>query len=180
MLTRSASAAGRRRLPPRLRLGAAGPGGSPGARRGRRGGGRGGGGQVRPHGGFDPESAELDPAAGGAALEAAFAVCAARGVEAHGMWSAGDSTAAVASRAGAHASDRTTDAFMKVTVFGPGGRSGYSETTAAALGAINPRALAERAAQKAAFGGAPAMLPPGEYPVVLESDAVGVLASWLG
>jgi predicted Zn-dependent protease len=138
------------------------------------------GGEVRTHEGFDAETAELDPAAGGAALEEAFAACAERGVEAHGMWSAGDSTTAVASRAGAHASDRTTDAFMKVTAFGPGGRSGYAETTARALAEIDARALAERAAGKAGLGGAPTALPPGEYPVVLEPDAVGELLSWLG
>ena len=138
------------------------------------------GGEVRPHNGFDAETADLDPTAGGAALDAAFAVCAKRGVEAHGIWSAAESTTAVASRAGAHASDRTTDAFMKVTAIGPGGRSGYAETTATGLGAIEPRALAERAARKAGFGGAPAKLPPGEYPVVLEADAVGTLLEWLG
>jgi PmbA protein len=138
------------------------------------------GGEIRPHKGFDGETAELDPAAGGAALDAAFAACAEHGVEAHGMWSAGDSTTAVASRAGAHANDRTTDAFMKVTAFGPGGRSGYAETTAGALAEIDARALAERAASKAGFGGAPTALRPGEYPVVLEPDAVGELLSWLG
>jgi predicted Zn-dependent protease len=138
------------------------------------------GGEVRPHNGFDAETADLDPTAGGAALDAVFAVCAQRRVEAHGVWSAAESTTAVASRAGAHESERTTDAFMKVTAFGPGGRSGYAETTAAALGKVDPRALAERAARKAAFGGAPAKLPPGEYPVVLEADAVGTLLEWLG
>jgi PmbA protein len=138
------------------------------------------GGEIRPHNGFDAETADLDPAAGGAALEAAFAASAERGFEAHGMWSAGDSTTAVVSRAGVHASDRTTDAFMKVTAFGPGGRSGYAETTAGAVAAIDARALAERAAAKAGLGGAPTALPPGEYPVVLEPDAVGELISWLG
>jgi predicted Zn-dependent protease len=138
------------------------------------------GGKPRRHNGFDAETAELDPAAGGAALDAAFGVCAEHGVEAHGMWSAGDSTTAVVSRAGVYASDRTTDAFMKVTAFGPGGRSGYAETTAPALRTIDPRALAERAAHKAGFGGAPAKLPAGEYPVVLEADAVGTLLEWLG
>jgi predicted Zn-dependent protease len=138
------------------------------------------GGEVKPHDGFDAATAELDPAAGGRALDAAFAVCAERGAEAHGMWSIGDSTTAVASRAGVRASDRATDAFMKVTAFAPGGRSGYAEATAAGLRGIDARALAERAAAKATLGGAPAMLPPGEYPVVLEADAVGDLVSWLG
>jgi predicted Zn-dependent protease len=138
------------------------------------------GGEVKPTGGFDTATAELDPAAGGAALEQAFAACAERGVEAHGTWSAGDSVTAVASRAGAHASERTTDVFMKVTAFGPGGRSGFAEGTAPALAGVDPRALAERAAGKATVTGTPVRLPPGEYPVVLEADAVGELLAWLG
>jgi predicted Zn-dependent protease len=138
------------------------------------------GGPTRPHHGFDPTTAELDPAAGGAALEHAFTACTERGTEAHGTWSAGDVSVAVASRAGAHASERVTDVFMKVTAFGPGGRSGFAEGTAPALRGIDPRALAERAADKAAVQGAPLRLAPGDYPVVLEADAVGELLSWLG
>jgi predicted Zn-dependent protease len=138
------------------------------------------GGEPRAHEGFDAATAALDPAAGGAALEQAFAVCAEQGLEAHGTWSAGDVSTAVASRAGAHASDRVTDAFMKVTAFAPGGRSGFAEGSAAALAGIDPRALAERAAAKAAAPGETLRLPPGEYPVVLEADAVGELLSWLG
>jgi predicted Zn-dependent protease len=141
-------------------------------------------GRARPHDGFDAAAAELDPAAGGAALADAFAACAERGCEAHGTWSAGDVSTAVASRAGAHASDRGTDLFMKVTAFAPGGRSGFAAVTAAALSDVAPRALGERAAAKAVFGeggGRDAVrLPPGEYRVVLEADAVGELLAWLG
>jgi PmbA protein len=142
--------------------------------------------EARPHDGFDAPTAELDPAVGGAALADAFAACGERGCEAHGTWSAGDVSTAVASRAGAHASERGTDVFMKVTAFAPGGRSGFAEGTAASLAGLSPRELAERAAGKAAFGGggggsAGALaLPPGEYPVVLEADAVGELMAWLG
>jgi PmbA protein len=139
-----------------------------------------GGAEVRAHHGFDAETAELDPAAAGSALERAFAVCAERGVEAHGMWSAGESTTAVASRAGAYTSEQATDVFMKVTGFAPGGRSGYAETTGVARSEIDPGALAQRAAEKATMEGAPTMLPPGEYPVVLETHAVGTLLEWLG
>jgi PmbA protein len=137
-------------------------------------------GPVRPHEGFDPELAVLDPAVGGAALAEAFAACAEVGTEAHGTWSAGDVSVGVASRAGAHASDRGTDLFMKVTAFAPGGRSGYASGTAASLEGVSPRALASRAAAKASFPGDVARLEPGTYPVVLEADAVGELLAWLG
>jgi predicted Zn-dependent protease len=140
-------------------------------------------GPARGHDGFDAATAELDPAAGGAALADAFAACAEHGCEAHGTWSAGHVSSAVASRAGAHARDRATDVFMKVTAFDQGGRSGFAEGTAAALSGVSPRTLAARAAAKAAFGrggGDVLRLPPGEYPVVLEADAVGELLAWLG
>jgi PmbA protein len=133
-----------------------------------------------PHEGFDATTAALDPALGGAALEHAFAASTERGLEAHGTWSAGDVELGVASRAGAWGGDRMTDVFMKVTAIGPSGRSGFAEGTAPAISAVDPRALGERAAAKAAFGGEPQRLPAGEYPVVLEADAVGELLTWLG
>jgi PmbA protein len=139
-----------------------------------------GGDEARAHHGFDAETAELEPAAAGRALERVFGVCGERGVEAHGMWSAGDSTTAVATRAGTLVGERATDVFMKVTGFAPGGRSGYAETTAVALSGLDPGALAETAARKATIAGAPVKLPPGEYPVVLETHAVGALLEWLG
>jgi predicted Zn-dependent protease len=134
----------------------------------------------RPHSGFDAATAALDPATGGAALEQAFAACAERSVEAHGTWSCADVSLGVASRAGAHAGDRVSDAFMKVTAIAPSGRSGFSEATARAAADVDARALAERSAAKAAFAGEPAHLLAGEYPVVLEADAVGDLLMWLG
>ncbi len=138
------------------------------------------GGVPRGHDGFDAETARLDPAVGGAQLEAAFAACAERGVEAHGTWSAGDLRTAVASSSGTSAIDRVTDAFMKVTGIAPSGRSGYVERTAVALRDLDGRSIAELAAGKAAFEGEPARLEPGEYPVVLEADAVGDLVGWVG
>jgi predicted Zn-dependent protease len=138
------------------------------------------GGPARAHEGFDLATARLEPRSGGAQLEAAFAACAERGVEAHGTWTVGDVATAVASGAGAIAGDRVTDAFMKVTAIAPNGRSGWVERTAVAAGDIDGGAIARAAAAKAAVDGEPVRLPPGEYPVVLEADAVGDLLGWLG
>ena len=135
---------------------------------------------VRSNDGHDADTARLDPAAGGSALEAAFAVAAARGVEAHGAWSAAEVETAISSTAGLRASERVTDAFGKVTCFAPGGRSGYASAAAVAARALDLGALAERAAAKAMMAGAPARLAPGEYPVVMEAAAVGELLTWLG
>src|SRR5204862_7623635 len=120
------------------------------------------------------------PARGGEALKAAFAACAERGTEAHGVWSAAEVSTAVASTTGASATDRVTDAFMKVTAIAPSGRSGFASQTGVATSAVDPRALAERAAAKAALPGDARRLTPGEYPVVLEPAAVGELMQWLG
>ena len=132
------------------------------------------------HRGHDEETARLDAAAGGAALAAAFAAAAERGVEAHGIWTAGEVETAIASSEGIRLSDRVTDAFMKVVCIAPGGRSGYAARAATAASRIDADALAARAAAKAAAAGEPALLEPGEYPVVLEPAAVGELLSYLG
>jgi predicted Zn-dependent protease len=134
----------------------------------------------RPHEGHDPETARLDAAAGARALEAAFAAAERQGVEAHGTWTAGEVQRAVASSAGALASERVTDAFAKVVCIAPGGRSGYAAGAASALGGIDPLALAEHAAALAAARGEPVALPAGEHPVVLEPAAVGELLALLG
>ena len=129
----------------------------------------------RAHEGHDPATARLDAGVGGEALAAAFAAAGAGGVHSGGIWTAAETETAVASSAGASVSDRVTDAYMKVIAHAPSGRSGYASATAVAQGAIAPGDLAERAARKAAAGGDPVVLPPGDYPVVFESHAVGEL-----
>jgi PmbA protein len=134
----------------------------------------------RGHPGHDPATAALDPSTGGEALRAAFAVAERHGLSAHGIWSAAEEERAVATSSGRAVLDHTTDAFMKVICIAPGGRSGYASGTAVAAGALEPERLAERAAAKAAAAGEPAELPPGEYPVVMEPHAVGLLVDLLG
>jgi PmbA protein len=128
----------------------------------------------------DAPATVLDPAPGGAALAATFEVARQRGVEAHGIWTAGEEERALATGAGASAVDRTTDAFMKVVCIAPDGRSGYAARTARTAALVDPTALAERAAAKSTAPGAPTELPPGEHPVVMEPHAVGCLLDLLG
>jgi predicted Zn-dependent protease len=137
-------------------------------------------GAARPQHSYDPETARLDPALGGAALRTAFAAAESAGVEAHGAWTAGEVDTAVASSAGGVVSERVTDAFMKVVCIAPSGRSGYAAATGSALRAIAPGALAERAAAKAAVAGEPVVLEPGEHTVVMEPHALGLLLEELG
>ena len=135
---------------------------------------------ARPHEGWDEETARLDSELGGAALATAFETAARHRVEAHGTWTTAEVVSATATTSGSAVADRVTDAFMKVTCIAPGGRSGYATETARAVAGLDPAAAAERAARKAAAAGEPATLPPGDYPVVLDVDAVGELLEWLG
>ena len=145
--------------------------------------------------GHDEETARLDPETGGAALAACFEVAREAGVEAHGIWTAGETERAVEAP-DAVVSERTTDAFMKVICVRGGGsgaaggavpggstagagRSGYAAETAVAAGGMDARALSERAARKASVRGEPAELDPGEYPVVFEAHGVGWLCDLL-
>jgi PmbA protein len=131
------------------------------------------------HHGFDEQTAQLDPAPGGEALAAVFGQASQAGVEAHGVWSAGEVEYGVATPEGAEA-DRTTDGFMKVVCIAPDGRSGFASGAAVASADLDAPTLSARAAAKAAATGEPAELAPGEYPVVFEPQAVGTLLELLG
>lgn len=130
------------------------------------------------HNGFDAATARLDPERAAAALRAAFAVAAEHDSEAFGVWTEGDVETAIATSSGARLRDRATDAFMKVICRDRDGRSGYASDAAPAGDAIDPRALALRAASKVTRRPL-AQLGPGSYPVVLEPEAVGLLLEFL-
>jgi microcin-processing metallopeptidase PmbA/TldD-like protein len=131
------------------------------------------------HDGLDAATAALDPAAAGAALRTAFEVCAERDLEAFGVWTAGAVETAIASSAGVRVAQEVTDAYMKVTARDAAGRSGWGSGTAVAASGLDPRAISTRAAGNVTRA-EPADLAPGEYPVVLEPEAVGELLDFLG
>ena len=131
------------------------------------------------HDGFDARTAQLDPATAGEALSVAFERCAAAGLQAFGIWTAGAVDTAIASSTGVRALDSVTDAFMKVIARHESGRSGWAAGTGSSIAALDPDALATRAAAKVTRE-EPIELAPGEYPVVLEHDAVGSLLEFLG
>ena len=130
------------------------------------------------HDGFDAETARLDPVRAAAALRATFAVAAEHGLEAFGVWTTGDVQTAVAGSSGVRLHDRLSDAFMKVVCRDGAGRSGYAAGAAPSAAAIDPAALARRAASKVSHEPV-AELGPGSYPVVLEPEAVGLLLEFL-
>ena len=132
-----------------------------------------------PHNGYDRATAALDAATAGTALAAAFEHCREAGLEAFGIWTAGEVTTAIASTNGVAIADAVTDAHMTVIARDHDGRSGYATSTAVAAGAIDAHALAAAAAARVTSVD-PAKLEPGEYTVVLDHAAVGTLLDFLG
>lgn len=129
--------------------------------------------------GWDARTAELDPADGGAAIEAAIVQSARQGLEAFGIWSAGEVTHAIASSEGARLIDRVTDGYMKVICRDDTGRCGFASATGMTSSGCDGGALARAAGAKVAPQ-APIDVAPGAYPVVLDADAVAELLSFAG
>jgi PmbA protein len=134
---------------------------------------------ARGHDGFDLETARLSPEPAGDALAAAFGAAAEHGLQAFGLWTAGAVETAIVSTTGVSAVDRVTDAYMKVLCRDADGRSGFAAGAGTGVGAIDAAALTHRAARKVVPDAEPAVVPPGEYPVVLEPDAVGTVLDML-
>jgi PmbA protein len=131
-----------------------------------------------PDDGWDEATAALDPSLAGAALGRAFAVAAEHGFEAFGIWTAGEVETVIAASTGLRARDLVTDAYMKVICRDDAGRSGWGAAGGSAVATIEPDAIARAAATKVPRE-EPAELGPGEYPVVLEPDAVGEMLTYL-
>lgn len=131
------------------------------------------------HAGYDATTALLDPALAGAALAAAFETAARHDAEAFGIWTAGELESVVVSTRGVEVRDAVTDAHMKVICRDSAGRSGYAAASGVGVGALDGAALARCAAAKI-VADEPVELDRGEYTVVLDADAVGVLLTFLG
>ncbi len=132
-----------------------------------------------PHAGHDAPTAALDPEAAGRALRAAFATTAAAGLEAFGIWTAGEVTTSIASSTGLRVTDSVTDAYLKVIARDDRARSGWGAAASVRSGDLDGEQVARQAIARVART-APVALEPGAYPVVLEPDAVGSLLEMLG
>jgi PmbA protein len=128
-----------------------------------------------PGGAFDG-----DPADGAAALETAFSIARGARLEAHGVWSTGTVEHAVADE-NASNEERASDSFFKVIcIDSERDRSGYAVQAGRSADGLDIRGSCEEAARKALVTGPVAELPSGEYPVVFEHSAVGLLLDTLG
>jgi len=131
------------------------------------------------HAGLDAATVALDPAPAGAALATAFAATAAEGLEAFGVWTAGHVETAIAASTGLRVADAVSDAYLKVIARDAHGRSGWGAVASTAAGDLDAAAVTAAAIARVARE-EPVALEPGEYPVVLEPDAVGSLLDMLG
>lgn len=133
----------------------------------------------RAHDGWDMTTARLEPGPVGEQLRGAFAVTAEAGLDAFGVWTAGEVRTAIASSTGIRATDAVTDVYGKVVARDAEGRSGIATAAAVAARDVDLVALAHDAVAGAPRGPL-AELPRGEYPVVLGELAVAELLGFLG
>jgi predicted Zn-dependent protease len=123
----------------------------------------------RAHQGFDLATAALREA--DLQVIARTAVAEAGGGEAQVDAAAAEIRTGLASTRGHELSDARTAAELRVAVAGRGRAARH----APALAALDPAPLAQRAAANAPAAGALQSLPDGEYPVVLEAEALAEL-----
>ncbi|WP_445151562.1 TldD/PmbA family protein [Baekduia sp. Peel2402] len=117
-------------------------------------------------------------ARGGAALRGAFDVARDHDLEAFGAWTAGTVETAIANARGTATAGSVSDAYMKVMHRDARARTGRVAQAATQPNDLDPEAIARAAAAKITPQ-EPVTLPPGEYPVVLDHDAVGGLLDML-
>jgi predicted Zn-dependent protease len=125
--------------------------------------------------GYDERTAELGPDE--LARFASEAIAATGDTPAYGFFTSGLTELAIASSAGLQASQRLTDSTVLVLA-STDGRSGFSTQTASAVDAIEPRACASEATEKAARTHCAVELEPGSYRAVLEPYAIAELLQY--
>ena len=130
-----------------------------------------------------PATARADPELRAAGARAVIAAGDAARLESSGAFSTETATLAVANSRGMRNTHSVTQAKLLTVMMGENGASGYAQATAPDIRAIDPAAVGEEAADKAARSVDAVELEPGEYPVVLEEYAVATLLeylSWVG
>jgi len=127
----------------------------------------------------DAATADCSPEARAATVAEAIALAAAEGFTASGMFATGASDSAVANSLGVAAWQRRSMAEMSLVVTGAGG-SGYARTCSPRVGSISGAALGRVATEKCRASRDPQSLPPGEYTVILEAEAVADMVMMLG
>ena len=131
--------------------------------------------------GFDESTAVVSPVERRDGVKAALDRGRGRGLDASGFFETGAYWGAIANKKGNFGFHRHTSATYETTMrTSDGTGSGYASFRAPRLSAVDPSAIAERAARKAETSSRPRDFAPGRYTVILEPQAVADLLSYLG
>jgi len=127
----------------------------------------------------DADTAAFGPEQRAETVAEAIALAAAEDFTASGMFTTGATDMAVANSLGVRSFQRRSMAEMSVVVSGDGG-SGYARTSSPRVGDVSGSALGRIATEKCRASRDPQSLPPGEYAVILEAEAVADMVMMLG
>jgi predicted Zn-dependent protease len=130
--------------------------------------------------GFAAATADVDPVARAAALDAVLAACRAAKVTGAGFHIARASAAAAATANGNRRYFRSSEAGLSVTARSEDGTgSGYFAGDHFDVARLDTKRIAEQAVGKAVRSRAPKPIEPAAYPVILEPQAVADLLGFL-
>lgn len=130
---------------------------------------------------FDPAASKIGPGDRAARVEAALGIAKEKGLVAAGFTYDREDLTVFVNSAGASGATRATLSDFSTTMrTADGKQSGWAGGSAVRASTLDARALAARAAEKAAAWKDPIELPPGRYTAVLEPAAVAPLLGFLG
>ena len=130
--------------------------------------------------GFAAATADVDPAARAAALDAVLGACRSSKVIGAGFHTARASATAAATANGNRRYFRSSEAGLSVTARSEDGTgSGYYAGDHFDLARLDAKRIAGQAVEKAARSRAPKPIEPSTYPVILEAQAVSDLVGFL-
>ena len=129
---------------------------------------------------FAAPTAQATPEFRAAGARAVIAAADDAGVVAYGSFATSAETIAVANSKGIRATQERTTSQLITVHMAPDGGSGYAESAAVDVSAIDAAALGREAAAKAKATVGAVSVEPGDYPVVLEEYAVVDLLDMLG
>ncbi|MEO7333439.1 MAG: metallopeptidase TldD-related protein, partial [Gemmatimonadales bacterium] len=129
--------------------------------------------------GFAEVTARSDPELRALGARAVIVAGDAAGLETSGAFSTETAMLAVANSRGMWNSHTVTQAKLLTVMMDGNGASGYAQSTATDVRAIDATALGEEAADKALRSRGAEDLEPGSYPVILEEYAVATILEYL-
>ncbi|HEX5014840.1 MAG TPA: TldD/PmbA family protein [Candidatus Limnocylindrales bacterium] len=130
--------------------------------------------------GYATATAEASPELRADGVRAVIAAADVAGVKSYGSFSTATETLGIANSKGIRASGQRTISQLLTVAMAPDGGSGYAESAAVDVTAIDAADVGRQAAEKAKATGNPVAVDHGDWPVILEEYAVVDLLSMLG